>query len=68
MAGTEPNFPLNAPQPNLLGHVVAIRRFDISHCIDISYSSGIIRLNPNFFCLKLLHRDSRPNQIAFSLR
>ena len=24
VAGTEPNFPLNAPQPNLPGHVVAI--------------------------------------------
>ena len=41
VAGTEPNFPLNAPQPNLPGHVVAICRFDTSHCIDISYCSGI---------------------------
>ena len=35
VAGTEPNFPLNAPQPNLPGHVVAICTSDTSHCIDI---------------------------------
>ena len=49
MAGTEPDFPLNALQPNLPGHIVAIRRFDTSHCVDISYCSSIIRLNPNVF-------------------
>ena len=49
MAGTELDFPLNAPQLNLPGHIVAIRRFDTSHCIDISYCSGIIRLNSNVF-------------------
>ena len=44
MAATKPKFSLNALQPNLPDHVVAVHRFDTSYCIDVSYCSSIIRL------------------------